>query len=1318
MAHLNTSSLSRAEKGCTEGHSLPSVNDWKGKTASELKMQKIGQWIVAWGDGHLSTKTYWETMRNRIGGLSDSILKIAKVAQPNGDRRFDLIVMKEDAVKILHAIKDKLPHIRAVLHRPYSDRTRVERHGIAVAAAWCRLVSFNVNGMNNKRESLLVWAQQDQVDVLCIQEHLRSESDWVVRLPGFQCFSAPAGEKIGSRGVAVLVRNGIPAFERVVSDYLVLVEILIGATKVLVGSVYLPTTKKFQTKVMKDISYVLATEGKKIQRIALLGDFNIDRDKIAQKCSAANLSLGLLDVEGDPNTWHRCPTKKSTAIDHVLASESLKELCSKVQVLREWDFSDHFPIRVDLDVPRQDSKPQQQQKRRRITVATMEKEKMKIRQSNRYAVLLEDLGGAAELTKEKLENLAHGFISNTHALAEELMGKAHEAGRHKHIVSEHTKRLILRRSELFGELSEAVRARQRKPTEKRMRREEEAKKRYIAAKEEAFVAATRARLQDFDKHVGQAVDMCSKHDSRGIFRWCKTLINGRKGQTSSPVHNTNGELVLDPDGILKVWKQHFAGLAEEGTGHSKSREHWEQLFPPSEDEPELPLLNDDVTWGECVAVIRSMAKGKAPGENGIPVEWLALAVGSKKVVHPTTAPDTALGKVILALVKGMLGGAYIPECIRSSVLVPIPKKGDLTDVNNYRGISLMDSLLKVTCTLVNRRLVAALEGAQRLCREQAGFRQAEEGIAQVVSLFEICERRREEGNPTYLGFVDFSKAYDTVPHEGVLRKMCRMGIKGRLLEFLRALLYSSTFRVRLPCGVSEAVELRRGLPQGNPISCVAFDVFINDSLDGCQSSACQVPGVDEKIKGLMFADDIVVLAASKGQLQKSLTVLSKWAARNEMTFGIKKCGAMVCNGDVQSLHTGNKVLLGNEEIPIVDKYTYLGVSVYPDLTLKKIVEDRTKKVMNALGGLRPFLMASRVPVHIRLLILRACLVPVATFGGELLGFDQALVKPIQKVIDRSLRLVIGIKEQSNTMCPMAVIYRECNVAPIFAVMSAMRLRAKIKFPSLRTWISLLHQQRPVKKRKNSKTWIYKTQNYMASNGKEVAILPAKFQKGAMLKHLWVRGEKRKQVTRTVAWTKYQAWRGSVDYLSFHVRDPEVIRGMMQVALLRTGALWTGIRAAYAKLIPAKFKNECPCCKKKTYESLRHMLIHCRSWKKERAKMLNTIKKAFAKSKIANPLEGKGERHSVILLLGGEVDGCTLSPFWDKGFTPSTVDDVKIAKLKRTPLCVYVARFLARIKSAHASALWMNYHNKPVESQSHQGTAAMSTQDRGPDGGFD
>ena len=163
-----------------------------------------------------------------------------------------------------------------------------------------------------------------------------------------------------------------------------------------------------------------------------------------------------------------------------------------------------------------------------------------------------------------------------------------------------------------------------------------------------------------------------------------------------------------------------------------------------------------------------------------------------------------------------------------------------------------------------------------------------------------------------------------------------------------------------------------------------------------------VPGVEsDKVACLLYADDLVVLAESTGDLQAALDALGLWATTWEMEFGFKKCGAMVIHGNQQQKDEliQCKPKIKGTEIEIVAQYTYLGIPVDADFSLDTIAKEREAAVQRAVGSVSGFLRSRNVPIHVRLKALKSFILPVATFGGELLGMNEQIVHPIQSALD-------------------------------------------------------------------------------------------------------------------------------------------------------------------------------------------------------------------------------------------------------------------------------------------------------------------------------
>eukprot|EP00745_Piridium_sociabile_P030076 TRINITY_DN49785_c0_g2_i5.p1 TRINITY_DN49785_c0_g2~~TRINITY_DN49785_c0_g2_i5.p1 ORF type:complete len:167 (+),score=21.68 TRINITY_DN49785_c0_g2_i5:150-650(+) len=136
----------------------------------------------------------------------------------------------------------------------------------------------------------------------------------------------------------------------------------------------------------------------------------------------------------------------------------------------------------------------------------------------------------------------------------------------------------------------------------------------------------------------------------------------------------------------------------------------------------------------------------------------------------------------------------------------------------------------------------------------------------------------DERNPVDVLYLDFRKAFDSVPHQRLLKKMEAYGIVGPILNWVRDFLTEREQKVRVGNETSSA-KVRSGIPQGSILGPVLFTIYIND-LHDCVKSTCKIFADDTKIYGK---------ARDKYTLQKDLNSLQEWTEEWNLYFNIDKC---------------------------------------------------------------------------------------------------------------------------------------------------------------------------------------------------------------------------------------------------------------------------------------------------------------------------------------------------------------------------------------------------------------------------------------------
>ena len=192
----------------------------------------------------------------------------------------------------------------------------------------------------------------------------------------------------------------------------------------------------------------------------------------------------------------------------------------------------------------------------------------------------------------------------------------------------------------------------------------------------------------------------------------------------------------------------------------------------------------------------------------------------------------------------------LPEEWKTAIISPIHKKDDKSLPQNYRPISLTCIACKVMEHVITSHMSRYFEGENIPTPHQQGFRKGFSTETQLISVFDdwftslVLDKRVR----TDVLLIDFSKAFDTVPHNRLLHKFNYYGIGGKTHKWVKNFLINRSQCVQVSGERSEWVKVSSGAPQGTVLGTLLFLVYINDIT-------CQI---NSKIK--LFADDAVMFS--------------------------------------------------------------------------------------------------------------------------------------------------------------------------------------------------------------------------------------------------------------------------------------------------------------------------------------------------------------------------------------------------------------------------------------------------------------------------
>jgi hypothetical protein len=282
----------------------------------------------------------------------------------------------------------------------------------------------------------------------------------------------------------------------------------------------------------------------------------------------------------------------------------------------------------------------------------------------------------------------------------------------------------------------------------------------------------------------------------------------------------------------------------------------------------------------------------------------------------------------------------LPADWKKGNISPIFKGGSKHSPNCYRPISLTCICCKLMERIIKANMVEFLESNRLLSEVQFGFRQNRSCLTNILFSLEKWTKSLDEGLPVDVIYIDFQKAFDSVPHNRLLYKLKSYGFAGRLHKWIGDFLLGRTQSVRVNNASSNWQLVRSGVPQGSVLGPLLFLLYVDDihtHLD------CNI---------VMFADDLKIWLPIKScdderRLQYNLDSLQRWSETWLLKFNTSKC--VYLNLSTSPVLTENKYALCNQPLAQVTVEKDLGVLI--SSTLKPFPQC-LKSANTAMGVMR------------------------------------------------------------------------------------------------------------------------------------------------------------------------------------------------------------------------------------------------------------------------------------------------------------------------------------------------------------------------------
>ena len=419
-----------------------------------------------------------------------------------------------------------------------------------------------------------------------------------------------------------------------------------------------------------------------------------------------------------------------------------------------------------------------------------------------------------------------------------------------------------------------------------------------------------------------------------------------------------GEIYNDNQSVANILNDHFASVGSKiASTFPETRTENENVYRESESN----FLFKTVTSLDVSKIIHCL-KNK-------PCHISTYSAKVLKYISAIVSPFLAV------IINMSLSTGIFPDMLKLARVVPILKSGDSTDVNNYRPISVLPILSKIFERVVHAQLQAYLDENNLLSDCQYGFRKGRSTTLAVMDHLQYVYENLDRGSTVISLFLDFSKAFDCIDHELLLKKLMKYGIRGVAGQWFKSYLSGRSQYVNIGEKTSNVSNLTHGVPQGSILGPLLFLIFINDFPSCCPF-----------FKFTLFADDSTLSCKFHNydtenivrQISHELDKVNLWLLKNKLKVNYDKTKFIIFN--YRKNFNITTLPFANNEIVRTNSIKFLGIFIDESLNFKDHVNHICGKIGKTIGLL--YRLSKFLPIHTLKTLYHCLVLPYLTYGNE------------------------------------------------------------------------------------------------------------------------------------------------------------------------------------------------------------------------------------------------------------------------------------------------------------------------------------------------
>ncbi len=362
--------------------------------------------------------------------------------------------------------------------------------------------------------------------------------------------------------------------------------------------------------------------------------------------------------------------------------------------------------------------------------------------------------------------------------------------------------------------------------------------------------------------------------------------------------------------------------------------------------------------------------------------------------------------------------SHFPKQLSVGLITAVYKSGDKSDMSNYRGSTVGSVIAKLFAMILDHRIAVWAEDEGIKAKGQAGFRKdfcTTDNIF-VLKFFIDKQKQTRQGKASgklYCCFVDFKKAFDTVPRGLLWQVLERVGIRGPILDCIKSLYAHASAAVRKSEGISDIFDCLTPIKQGCPLSATLFELFV----DGLEQHLMDTVGLDAPslagvlIPLLLYADDLIIMSTTAAGLQRQLNALQQFCHQRQLSVNVAKTKVVKFG----SKATCQAFMFTGNEVERVESYKYLGFEFHATKNLARGVSQlvsAAKKAMHSMNRRCALLPTSD-----------SLLLPILRYASEVWGVDEKIGDAAELLHRQFLKHILDDRDSTANVIVLAELGR-------------------------------------------------------------------------------------------------------------------------------------------------------------------------------------------------------------------------------------------------------------------------------------------------------